>query len=1266
MSLSRLTMTFVLVGALLLFAASANAQTTVFINEIHYDNAGSDTGEAIEIAGPAGSDLSGWSLVLYNGNGGAPYNTIGLSTTIPDLGNGIGVVAVNLPSNGLQNGSPDGIALVDDTTVVQFLSYEGSFTAVGGPADGMTSEDIGVAESSSTPVGDSLQLTGTGGSYEDFTWSGPVANTFDAANVGQTFEGGAPPFDPSTVFINEFHYDNAGSDVGEAIEVAAPAGTDLTDFSLVLYNGNGGAPYNTIALGGTVGDLGAGFGVAVVSLPSNGLQNGSPDGIALVYETSVVQFLSYEGSFTAVGGPANGMTSTDIGVAESSGTPIGFSLQLTGTGRAYADFTWAEAAADTFGAENNGQVFGDPVDPPANVFVNEIHYDNAGSDTGEAIEIAASAGTNLDGFSLVLYNGNGGGVYNTTPLAGVIDDQCQGFGFLHVPIAGIQNGAPDGVALVNASGEVLEFLSYEGAFTAVDGPAVGLLSEDIGVAESSSTAVGESLQLSGDGTDAAAFTWVAPAASTFGAANNGQTFGDPAGGCGDPEPPMVTPIPVIQGSGDSSPIVGSTVTVEAVVTGDFQDGVGTHGDLNGFYLQDAAGDGDPATSDGIFVFDGSNPDVDVNVGDLVRVTGTVTEFFGETQISAPGAGAVENLGPAPMSVAPTDIAFPAAGTRTNSRGEVIADLEAVEGMLVRVPGTLTVSELFQLDRFGEMLLAQGGRFTQFTQTNIPDPSGFQLHIENVARRSLIIDDGLTVQNPDPIRYPAPGLTTANAVRMGDTITGLTGNIRYSRGSGGSGDEAYRLEPVVEPLIVAGNARPTGIDDGDGRLRIASFNVLNFFNDLDDGTGSCLPGGTSRDCRGADSVEEFERQAAKLVTALAALDADVIGLNEIENDYPSLEDSAIAELVDRLNIDGTSSCGSRYDYVRSPGNDSLGTDAIAVGIIYCASSVTPAMDSTVAALTDEVAATLGFTPPIFNGPATSRVPLAATFDENISGERFTVAVNHFKSKGSSGLGCGDPASDPNCDQGDGAGFWNERRTESARALIAWLATDPTESGDADVIVLGDLNAYRLESPVTTFDNAGFVNLVESGDYSFVFDAQTGTLDYAIVSPTLASGITGVDEWHINADESDGLDYNLDFGRNPSLFDPTVPVRASDHDPLAFGLDLPDTVAPTIACNVGEPLFPGRFFTTYRATAYDALDPDPAVGVGQPRCERETGNGTKPSFCIAFSYRDKVLIVLPGPVGNRISWPATATDASGNASQATCSVDVVPPRGRGRRR
>lgn len=615
----------------------------------------------------------------------------------------------------------------------------------------------------------------------------------------------------------------------------------------------------------------------------------------------------------------------------------------------------------------------------------------------------------------------------------------------------------------------------------------------------------------------------------------------------------------VQGDERASPLAGKTVRVEGVVTGDFQDGAfGTHGDLNGFYLQDARGDGDPTTSDGVFVFDGSSPEVDVVPGDRVRVRGTVTEFFGETQIAATSITVVGT-----GSVQPTTIRLPAARAIANADGELIADLEMYEGMLVRFRPHLFVTELFRLDRFGEARLARRGRFFRFTHDHLPSPDGFADHREKIARNSITLDDGRTVQNPDPIRYPAPGLKPENPVRMGDRAGNLVGNLRFSRGSGRAGDETYRLMPVVEPRFVPGN-RPPPVPRVQGRLKVASFNVLNFFNDLDDGTGRCFPTLVDdQDCRGADSADEFERQKEKLVTALAAVDADIFGLIELENDIVDGPGSSIATLAAALNARGTKRCGSRFDYVDTGGR--AGTDAIAVGLMFCSSSVKLAPGTVPAVLTDADLPRLGLRPgPVFDGFATNRAPIAATFKEHRRGEVLTVMVNHFKSKGDSGLDedpvCrSDPAANPDCDQRDGQGFWNARRTRAAEAIAAWARTKPTGTRDPDVLILGDLNADRREDPIRRLEDAGFENLLSPrrrgrSAYSFVFDGQAGLLDYALASPTLSRQVREVAAWHANADEADGLDYNLNFGRNPALFDGTNPFRSSDHDPIIVGLEL----------------------------------------------------------------------------------------------------------------
>jgi predicted extracellular nuclease len=410
---------------------------------------------------------------------------------------------------------------------------------------------------------------------------------------------------------------------------------------------------------------------------------------------------------------------------------------------------------------------------------------------------------------------------------------------------------------------------------------------------------------------------------------------------------------------------------------------------------------------------------------------------------------------------------------------------------------------------------------------------------------------------------------------------------------------------AEPLFVNANARPPVPLVGGGRLTVASFNVLNFFNDLDDGTGTCFPSFTTVDCRGADSVEEYERQLQKLVTALSELDADVIGLIEIENDYPDGEASAIDDLVDALNTTGTASCSGRYEYVVPPGGVRVGDDAIAVGILYCAATVLVAPETAVVFLTDANLAELGldFGEPVFTGDATNRSPLAATFREVATGQLLTVVVNHFKSKSDSGLAalCTDPSVDPNCDQGDGQGYWNLRRIQAAIAIDTWLQADPTGSADPDVLIVSDLNSYLQEDPIAVLTNAGYVNLVATTDaYSYVFDAQAGVRDYALASPALAAQVTGATEWHINADEADALDYDLDFSRDPAIFDGTVPYRASDHDPVLVGLDL---VTPAVEIQVRrriDPASPGTLQILFYANDQDVLATlDTVCGPGEAR-------------------------------------------------------------------
>ena len=593
----------------------------------------------------------------------------------------------------------------------------------------------------------------------------------------------------------------------------------------------------------------------------------------------------------------------------------------------------------------------------------------------------------------------------------------------------------------------------------------------------------------------------------------------------------------IQGSGDASPLVGQTVIIEGIVVGDFQDDVGANGDLNGFHVQeeDADADGDSLTSEGIFVFNGSNPSVDVAIGDLVRVEGPVSEFNGLTEMSSFSDITVLSSGnPLPAPATPT---LPVTS---------VNDFEAFEGMSVAFAQSLVISEYFNYDRFGQIVLTSE-RHLQPTAEFEPGSAAAIAAADLITRDRITLDDGLTTQNPQVTRHPnGDPFSLTNRFRGGDTLTNTIGVMDFAFGN-------YAIQPTGPATYVAANPRPAAPDDVGGDVTVASFNVLNYYTTIDQSGAQCFPSNTRSDCRGADNAEELKRQRAKIVTAIAAIDADVVGLIEIEN---NVNDDAVIDLVSGLN-DAVGA--GTYDYVPA---GTTGTDTIKVAFIYKPGTVSLAGAH---AILDSAA----FLDPANTGIDRNRAALAQTFTENVTGESFTAVVNHFKSKSGSetdnppdGI-CvdGDPGTDTlDCDQGDGQAFFNHTRTLAAQVLSDWLATDPTGSDDPDVLVLGDLNAYDKEDPIDAMTAAGYTDLVfafQGEDaYSFVFNGQTGYLDYGLANEALLPAVTGTTVWNLNADEPDLLDYDTSFKSDgqDAIFDGTSPFRSSDHDPVIVGLNL----------------------------------------------------------------------------------------------------------------
>jgi uncharacterized protein len=595
--------------------------------------------------------------------------------------------------------------------------------------------------------------------------------------------------------------------------------------------------------------------------------------------------------------------------------------------------------------------------------------------------------------------------------------------------------------------------------------------------------------------------------------------------CPDP----FVPIYEIQGSGATTPLAGQNVTTMGVVIGDYE---GPSPALRGFYIQDLVGDGDPQTSDGLFVF---NADRDqVSLGEIVRVTGNVSENFGQTQVSTTAQPIYCGMG----MVEPVDVTFPIPS----------ADyLERYEGMLVRLPQTMYVTEHFQLGRFGQVVMSSDGRLQQPTNVVAPGAPALALQAANNLNR-IIVDDHLNNQNPDPILFGRGGmpLSASNTLRGGDTAANIVGVMTYTWAGNAASGNAYRVRPINAmgggvPDFQPANPRPAGPDDVGGSLKVTGFNVLNYFNTFTGCTNGV--GGAPTDCRGADNAFEFERQAAKIVAALVQMDADIVGLIEIENDGYG-PTSAIQDLVDRLNAATAPGKYALIDADAQTGEvNALGTDAIKVGFIYQPDTVLPV--GMTAALNTEEFVTGGDSAPR-NRPA-----LAQAFEEHATGGRLTVVVNHLKSKGSA---CNDP------DAGDGQGNCNIVRLNSALLMADWLRGDPTGIGDPDVLIIGDLNSYAMEDPIMALEEFGYTNLIYEfvgpDAYSYVFDGQWGYLDHALGSASLVSQVTGVTEYHINSDEPNVLDYNTNFksaGQVTSLY-ASDEFRASDHDPVIVGLEL----------------------------------------------------------------------------------------------------------------
>lgn len=566
----------------------------------------------------------------------------------------------------------------------------------------------------------------------------------------------------------------------------------------------------------------------------------------------------------------------------------------------------------------------------------------------------------------------------------------------------------------------------------------------------------------------------------------------------------------VQGRGAESPLLGQTVRIEGVVTLAFRDGQG------GVFVQSLAADADAATAEGLFLLP-ERGQAALLPGQRIAAVGRVVESGGEARLTTLAEARTERRGRAPLP-APQVLHAPP------------TDWEALEGMRVRIEAPLTVSGNHALTRFGEVELAFGGRLFTPTEQVPPGAAARQRLAENRARR-ILLDDARADSEPEAIGWLPVPLSDAAPLRAGSVLQGVAGVVdeRFGR---------HRVQAERPVAAVLQAPRPPAPVVA-GEVRIVGMNLLNLFNG--DGRGGGFP-----TARGARDAAGWQRQLAKHVAAISALDPDVLALQEVENDGFG-PDSAIAQLAAALEAAQRPSLpGVRWLPVVAPQRP--GSDAISVGLLYRADRL---------AAVGRPALRLGA--PFDWG---NRPPLAMSFRAP-GGEPFTVVSLHLKSKG----GCED-ADPANRDQGDGQGCFNPMRVAAARALVEWIAGDPTGSGARAVALVGDVNAYGEEDPIRLLREAGwqdaFAGRPAAQRYSFVFDGQAGRLDHALLNAAMAARLRGAAKWHTNSDETPAFGYDGTLRRlqrshqaepghaAPGRPGSATPWRASDHDPLLIGI------------------------------------------------------------------------------------------------------------------
>ena len=968
----------------------------------------------------------------------------------------------------------------------------------------------------------------------------------------------APAHAVTGVFISEIHYDNASTDVGEFVEVTAPAGTALSGYSVVLYNGSGGASYGTFNLSGTVANQAGGWGTAVVDVPAaTSIQNGNPDGLALVNGTTVVEFLSYGGTFTATNGPANGRTSTNIGITEPSSTPIGQSLQRQ------ADGSWTGPAANTKGAPNGysggggGGALAGVSEPDVTTTVDAAMADVVLEATGGTPPYSWTTSSTLPaGTSL-----STGGVLSGTPT---------------------QTGTFPITATVTDNASATASVSFTLTVKAADAP---------------------------------------------------------------------TSIAEIQGTGSASPLVNTTVTTQGVVTATYPTG-----GFNGFYIQTPGPDTTPGASDGLFVYGPSFDESTLALGDSVSVTGAVSEFNNLTELTATSVSKIASLGAVvPNTVVPgTDCALP--GTGCLSAAALDTAKEEVEGEVFQPSDPFTLTDVYDggpyvpgtstnFNNVGELGLAGGSTLPLIAPTEIidaQDTAAIAARTKYNDAHRVILDDGSsttywnTANNASGKDTPMPWFTPTNQVRVGAEVNFVQPVVLDYR-------FGWKLQPVhqvtddgASMVSFEQNRQATPADVG-GDLKLATFNVLNYFPKLGVDYGGCssykdrannpiavntCPG---LGPRGAWNTANFLRQQAKIVTAINTLDADIVSVEEIENslvveNHP--RDEALAILVDALNA---AAGAGTWDYVDSPASASTSTnkayqDVIRTGFIYKPASVELVGDA------DMLFGTAEFD--------NAREPFAQAFKMvgTADADGFAVIANHFKSKGSGP------------DDGTGQGASNQARIDQAERLLTFADDFAASRGVDGVFLTGDFNAYSEEDPMQVLDGGGFTELSPEGKWSYSFDGQSGSLDHVLANAAAIDLVSGVDIWETNANETVFNLYSR-YNYNATNLYNSGPFGASDHNPAVVGINLAPAPVTTVTGTDTQQVY-GKPSSMQVTVAADGLTPSGYVSLKAGTTP--LGSGTLSGGVATASIAAKKLAPGTHTVTITYAGDGTAEPATGTAT------------------